>query len=206
MPDFQTMHCLFEEVLLPALSYNRIMDTKILIKKTFLDLLEQRPLSQITVKDIVNECGINRNSFYYHYADLPALVEDVITEEADKIMDKYDSFESLEKCLDAVIEFSLSHRKVALHLFNSNSQDVFVHYFMQISDEVIRRYFDELCKDRKIDEADKEIVIHYYKCLLFGQAVDWMRNGMTSDLQYQFRRFCEFNKGSIEEMIDRLSN
>ena len=206
MLNFQTMHGLFEEVLLPALSYNRIMDTKILIKKTFLDLLEQRPLSQITVKDIVNECGINRNSFYYHYADLPALVEDVITEEADKIMDKYDSFESLEKCLDAVIEFSLSHRKVALHLFNSNSQDVFVHYFMQISDEVIRRYFDELCKDRKIDEADKEIVIHYYKCLLFGQAVDWMRNGMTSDLQYQFRRFCEFNKGSIEEMIDRLSN
>jgi AcrR family transcriptional regulator len=182
------------------------MDTKNLIKKTFLDLLEQRPLSQITVKDIVSSCGINRNSFYYHYADLPALVEDVITEEADKIMEKYDSFESLEKCLDAVIEFSLSHRKVALHLFNSNSQDVFVHYFMQISDEVIRRYLEELCRDRKINEEDKEIVIHYYKCLLFGQAVDWMRCGMTNDIQHQFRRFCEFNKGSIEAMVDRLSS
>ena len=182
------------------------MDTKNLIKKTFLELLEQRPLSQITVKDIVSSCGINRNSFYYHYADLPALVEDVITEEADKIMEKYDSFESLEKCLDAVIEFSLSHRKVALHLFNSNSHDVFVHYFMQISDEVIRRYFEELCRDRKINEEDKEIVIHYYKCLLFGQAVDWMRCGMTNYIQHQFRRFCEFNNGSIEAMVDRLSS
>ena len=121
-------------------------------------------------------------------------------------MEKYDSFESLEKCLDAVIEFSLSHRKVALHLFNSNSQDVFVHYFMQISDEVIRRYLEELCRDRKINEEDKEIVIHYYKCLLFGQAVDWMRCGMTNDIQHQFRRFCEFNKGSIEAMVDRLSS
>ena len=124
------------------------MDTKIKIKKTFLELLEDRPLAQITVKDIVSSCGINRNSFYYHYADLPSLVEDVITEQANKIMDKYDSFESIEKCLDAVIEFSLDHRKAALHLFNSSSQDVFVHYFMQISDEVIRRYFEELCRDR----------------------------------------------------------
>ena len=181
------------------------MDTKKLIKKTFLELLEQRPLSQITVKDIVADCGINRNSFYYHYSDLPSLVEDVITEEADKIMEKYDSFESIEKCFDAVIEFSLSHRKAALHLFNSNSQDIFVHYFMQISDEVIRRYFEELCRDRKIADEDKEIVIHYFKCLLFGQAVDWMRNGMTNDIQHQFHRFCEFNRGSIEAMIDRLS-
>lgn len=182
-----------------------VMDTKIKIKKTFLELLEDRPLAQITVKDIVSSCGINRNSFYYHYADLPSLVEDVITEQANKIMDKYDSFESIEKCLDAVIEFSLDHRKAALHLFNSSSQDVFVHYFMQISDEVIRRYFEELCRDRHIAEEDKEIVIHFYKCLVFGQAIDWMRSGMSSDLQYQFRRFCEFNRGSIAAMVDRLS-
>lgn len=181
------------------------MDTKIKIKKTFLELLEDRPLAQITVKDIVSSCGINRNSFYYHYADLPSLVEDVITEQANKIMDKYDSFESIEKCLDAVIEFSLDHRKAALHLFNSSSQDVFEHYFMQISDEVIRRYFEELCRDRHITEEDKEIVIHFYKCLVFGQAIYWMRSGMTSDLQYQFRRFCEFNRGSIAAMVDRLS-
>ena len=181
------------------------MDTKRLIKTKFLELLEERPLSQITVKDVVAGCGINRNSFYYHYADLPSLVEDIITEEAGKIMERYDSFASIEDCLEAVIAFSMDHRKVALHLFNSNSKDVFVHYFMQISDEVIRRYFEELCRDRKIDEEDKEIVIHYYKCLIFGQAVDWMRCGMTNDIQHQFRRFCEFNKGSIEAMIDRLS-
>lgn len=30
-------------------------------------LLNEKPLSKITVKDIVEECGINRNSFYYHF-------------------------------------------------------------------------------------------------------------------------------------------
>ena len=39
--------------------------TKDAIKKTLLQLLNERPLAQITVKDIVQTCGINRNTFYY---------------------------------------------------------------------------------------------------------------------------------------------
>ena len=48
--------------------------TKKAIKETFVALLEERPLNRITVKDIVEACGINRNSFYYHFQDLPALL------------------------------------------------------------------------------------------------------------------------------------
>ena len=55
--------------------------TKDLIKKTFVSLLERMPLTQITVKMIVEGCGINRNSFYYHYQDLPALIEEIVRED-----------------------------------------------------------------------------------------------------------------------------
>ena len=52
--------------------------TRRAIKEAFTSLLEERPLNDITVKDIVERCGINRNSFYYHYQDLPALIEEII--------------------------------------------------------------------------------------------------------------------------------
>ena len=60
--------------------------TKQAIKASFIKLLNERPLNQITVKDIVEDCGINRNSFYFHFADLPALLEEVIMEQADNII------------------------------------------------------------------------------------------------------------------------
>lgn len=41
--------------------------TKQAIKNSFLKLLNERPLSQVTVKAIVEDCGINRNTFYYHF-------------------------------------------------------------------------------------------------------------------------------------------
>ena len=40
------------------------------IKNSFIKLLTELPISQITVKDIVEDCGVNRNSFYYHFQDI----------------------------------------------------------------------------------------------------------------------------------------
>ena len=42
--------------------------TRKAIMDSCLRLLEERPVDKITVKDIVEDCGINRNTFYYHFS------------------------------------------------------------------------------------------------------------------------------------------
>ena len=59
--------------------------TKRAIKSTFLELLNQKTLDKITVKDIVETCGINRNTFYYYYADIYDLLEQLFTVHTDCI-------------------------------------------------------------------------------------------------------------------------
>ena len=55
--------------------------TQRVIRKTFMELLEERPLNEITVKLIVERCGINRKTFYNHYRDIPDLMEKILTDE-----------------------------------------------------------------------------------------------------------------------------
>ena len=43
------------------------------IEESFIRLLNERPLDKITIKDIVDDCGISRNTFYYHFQDITAL-------------------------------------------------------------------------------------------------------------------------------------
>ena len=57
--------------------------TKQAIKVNFWMLLKQYPLRDITVKMIVEHCGINRKSFYYHYQDVPALLGEIIKERVE---------------------------------------------------------------------------------------------------------------------------
>ena len=59
--------------------------TRRAIMESFLKLLDARPLNKITIKDIVEECGINRNTFYYHFQDIPDLIEAIAKEESDLI-------------------------------------------------------------------------------------------------------------------------
>ena len=89
------------------------------IKATFLELLEQKPLSQITVKMIVEECGINRNSFYYHYQDLPALIEEIYQEQADAIIESHPTIESIEDALKVSADFASKQRRAILHALDA---------------------------------------------------------------------------------------
>ena len=58
--------------------------TKEVIIKTLFELLNEKPLGKITVKDIVERCGVNRNTFYYHFRDISDVVECALKREVDK--------------------------------------------------------------------------------------------------------------------------
>ena len=48
-------------------------DMKEIIAEAVKTLLMEKGVKKLTVKDIVNECQITRQAFYYHFEDIPAL-------------------------------------------------------------------------------------------------------------------------------------
>lgn len=48
--------------------------TKSQILQRFSDLLKENELDKITVTMLVNECKISRQTFYYHFSDIQALI------------------------------------------------------------------------------------------------------------------------------------
>ena len=68
--------------------------TKTAIKEAFMTLLNKKPFDKITVKEIVEECGINRNTFYYHYEDIYDLLQAVLDDEVQAAMQSVDGFTS----------------------------------------------------------------------------------------------------------------
>lgn len=177
--------------------------TKKAIKDTFIKLLSDRPLSQITVKDIVETCGINRNSFYYHFRDIPSLIEEIVIEEADRIIAEYPSFDSLEMGFNAAIDFAEKNRRAILHIFKSVNRDIFEQYLWKVCDYVVVSFGKTVFEDQPISDEDREIIEQFYKALCFGMVIDWLRSGMKEDVHNKIHRICELQKGMIEIMIQR---
>ena len=180
-----------------------ISSTRRAIMDSLLKLLDERPLSRISVKDIVVECGISRNTFYYHFQDLPDLIEAMVREEVDRIMQQYVDIRSLEQCLEAAMRIAGEHRQAIYHIYNSANRDIYERYLMKICEYVVSRFVDHLTMEKPVRSEDKEIIVRDYKCECFGHIVDWLNNGMSHDLEKQFLRLCELRRGQTEEMLER---
>ena len=73
--------------------------TKELLTDTFWELLEEKAYSKITVNDIVSRCDVNRNTFYYHFQDIPSLMINSIEKWAEGIIKEYAISEKSVNCL-----------------------------------------------------------------------------------------------------------
>ena len=173
------------------------------IKETFLTLLDEKPLSQISVKMLVEACGINRNTFYYHYADIPALIEEIVTGEAERIIAQYPTIDTLRDGLSAVLEFASANRRSLLHIYNSVNRDIFERYLWKVCDHIVEAYGVKALKGINIGPLDREIMKRFYKCECFGLAIEWMDGGLPENFNLQLDRFCELQAGVIEEMAKR---
>lgn len=177
--------------------------TKMAIKATFVKLLDKKPLSQITVKDIVEECGVNRNSFYYHFQDIPALIEEIVTETADQIIARYPAVDSLETCLTAATEFAMENRRAILHIYNSVNRDIFEQYLWKVCQHVVSAYARGVFADKPVGERDERLIARFYTEQCFGMVMGWMRDGMRDGIQDDISRLCTIRRGMVDEMIAR---
>lgn len=177
--------------------------TKRAIKDTFIKLLNERPLSRITVKDIVETCGINRNSFYYHYHDIPSLIEEIVTEEADRIISEYRTLDSLEMGFNAAIDFANRNRRAIMNIFKSVNRDIFEQYLWKVCDYIVESFFKTVFAEHPVSDEDREIITGFYRDQCFGMVIDWLRGGMKEDVHEKIHRICELQEGFIEEMIRR---
>jgi AcrR family transcriptional regulator len=178
--------------------------TKKAIKDTFLELLNDHPLSDITVKDIVEKCGINRNSFYYHYHDLPELIEEIVKEDAEEIIRKYPSVKSIVECYDAAIEFASQHRRAIMHIYKSVNREMFEGYLMEVCECLVRSYTSMVVSSEHVNEENIEIIVNYYKCVCFGLLIEWLNKGMNENDSQNFRKILVMRKDLILELLREL--
>lgn len=179
--------------------------TKKAIIDSFLKLLREKPLDKITIKDIVEECGVNRNTFYYHFEDIPSLVEEILRTDAEKTFSKIRDIDSWEEGFIAAAEFALDNKRSVYHIYNSVNREVFERYLNKIAGEVMARFVERASAGMDVSEEDKKLIAEFYRAALSGMILDWLASGMQYDPKVLIRRLGKMLEGSIETALSRAS-
>ncbi|WP_195543081.1 TetR/AcrR family transcriptional regulator [Massiliimalia timonensis] len=177
--------------------------TKRAIKESFWKLLNEQPLTQISVREIVEECGINRNSFYYHFQDIPSLIEEIVMDAANALIQQHPSITSIDEGVEAAFRFTLDNKKAILHICNSVNRNIYEQYLMRICEYVVTTYFDTVFEKDIVSKSNRDIMILFTKCELFGLSIDWINTGMQDDAIEKLKRLLLLCNGLSSEMIKR---
>ena len=179
--------------------------TKLAIIDAFWELLDKMPYNKITVKSIVELCQINRNTFYYHFHDIPELLESTIKQEADFIIQTYSKLGSPIDCLTPLAERCLNRKRALLHIYGSTQRETFINQLDRICLYVVNQYIETVTANLTLSPDDKVLLIRFYKCVLTGIFLDWLDAGMNYDLLKAFHRITELFDGSGKQAFLRAA-
>ena len=162
--------------------------TRQAIVSGFLQILRTKSFDKITVKDICELCEINRNTFYYHFKDIPDVVEFILKKKWDEILEHPQDRASILECMEEMADLVRNNRKVMFNVYRSVKKDTFLFYMNEISNYIIMEYFRKNADQFDLDEGEIRILIQYYKCLFMGFLMEWLDNNLKSDFGEEMRQ------------------
>ena len=172
--------------------------TKEIIAKTFTELLDEKPMSKITVKDIVERCGVNRNTFYYYYTDVYALLSELFQTELQTVTDEYNDTFSWEESFIVATKFALENKIAINHVYNSMQREELEDYIYNVSGHVMNRYVEKLSDGISASSGDKKLIASFYQCALTEMVLRWIASGMKEDPDTIIRRIGRLFDGHRE--------
>lgn len=155
--------------------------TKLILSKSLKKLLSKKPLNKITVKDIVSDCKLTRQTFYYHFQDIFELLDWTYKNEIGHILE-----DANDSSWDVVIKGILSYIKDNKSMFAYTIQSVGREHFEQ----AVYPNLYEFSKN-KIQEASLEFEIPTDKTnflanlqtiSLLSVVIQWANNGMKENI------------------------
>ena len=184
-------------------------DTKGMIFETFIDLLEKKPFDKITVKDIVETCDINRNTFYYYYSDIYDLLEEMFMKELNVLMDARENGVSWVEAFMKVANVAHRHKKLINNICASKSYDYLENYMYRTCKMIAVEAIQSRAEGMLVPEEDVEFIASFYEYAYFGIVSEWFRSGMKEDplkLATQIWLVADNMKYALEKSEKRAKN
>ncbi len=168
-------------------------------------LLNQTAFDKITVKDIVRDCGVNRNTFYYHYQDIYGLLREILAEEMKRAASCVHDYNTWQEAILEATDFVRQNKKAAYHLYNSiNRQDIEKYLY----DVIGKITLDFVQKQEGADQACEEdirLIADFYKCAFAGLFLEWMDRGMQEETEAFVSRITVLMEGNISSILQRMA-
>ncbi|KRL05400.1 TetR/AcrR family transcriptional regulator [Liquorilactobacillus oeni] len=152
--------------------------TRQIIENSLVQILQQKPLTKITVAEIVKKADISRSTFYLHYNDIYDLYDKINNTFLTGLLDSFETYypsvtESFFELAQRLIDYIEQNEKLSKIFINEKN--------VAVIDRLCKLLIDKILNFEKLDKNDSE---GYYLVVwsvrgTVGAIIDWLNHGMV---------------------------
>lgn len=177
--------------------------TKNAIRESFLKLLAQRSFDKITVKSIVEDCGLTRNTFYYYYEDTYDILDDILSQEITRYSEMMASGTPVGHILDEFCDYAENNQNLVNHVLRSSKWDELKLYVQKALDRGVEAIISGYACGRPLDPGKRDVIKNVYRASVGGLIEQWFTRGNIRGMRERIDVLTELFGDSIEKAVER---
>lgn len=175
------------------------------------ELLKERRLDEITVKDLTERCKISRQAFYYHFSDIYNVVEWGVQQELERLVEETTRFLLVkpekvvwEEVLEQAEEKMLANRAIVLNTYRSFERSYVNHRLMNIARPVMEQELERIALQFQVTQEQVDFIAELLTMCLVNIFLNWLDVGLPNRNMEHLDDFQVAISGSAEDMLRRL--
>jgi probable dihydroxyacetone kinase regulator len=157
--------------------------TKKAIASGMKELTKKKSFDKITVSDITEACGLNRQTFYYHFQDKFELVDWIYYNETISIIYNldYDNWDS--KVLEMLTKIK-AEDYFYISTLRATVGNEFREYLFRVTVEFFCDLIERVATNADMGEEEIRFIAEFYAFGIVGVIISWAQKGMKETPEY----------------------
>lgn len=136
-------------------------------------LLMDKNRKKLTVKDIVEECNITRQAFYYHFEDIPELFRWVMERKLQQMLDETSVYENPEQRLRYFFLMAINASPYVKKGMQGNYRDDLERLLSQYAYRLFEQVIEEGGLYRDYTRWEVKLILRYHSQAILGILREW---------------------------------
>ena len=163
--------------------------TRQLLADSLKKLLQKKPLEKITIKELVEDCGVNRQTFYYNFQDIYDLLDVWMSTRLGMLKKSVPESKGWKEEVRVFLKYCQSHPQLVTNLLSSTSRSHLEQYIFTESDIFFYDYVRERTAGMPLSEESIRYIAQFNRYSFIGFFLKFTWEKMQTD---------------VDESVDRL--
>lgn len=181
--------------------------TKLMIANSLRKIMQKKSLDKIKIREIVDDCGVNRQTFYYHFQDIYALVEWIYERDAMIMIESNKGSNDWSSIVKEIFHYIEEHRSEIMCVINSKAKVYFSNFVYKDLNNSLYSYIDAMSADLDVDDYYKSFISSFYTTATCGVVDNWIKNNNSTRMSSaELVHMLELTtNGNVRSALERCS-